>query len=417
MVIPDGAADLARRDGRSPLHLAHTEAADFLARHGVCGRARTLVPDLPRESLVAQLGMLGWDPYEHYPHGRASAEFLAVNGGRLRDGDLAFRANLCLFSDDVLVSYSAEYIESAEAEPLLEKIKRSVIPNFESFEIYHNEDFRNTLVIRDCGIDPRELTGPKPHNSHGERIDLGGLLTGRHPASRELAERINRFLVRVAEVLDGERANALFPWSPSQCFRLPPFAAHSGFAGRAAVVARMDFLHGVARAGGLEFFGLGTGRPATDFAGKGAKVVELLDEGYEFVLCHVNAPDEASHLGDMDLKIETVEQIDRHVLTPVVEYFRRRPDELGGVLVIPDHYTNVDGGSRAQRRMEVHSLHPVPFALWNGVDRDEVAIFSEDAVLEGRFGEHPVDRLELLPLLLGRHRALGARQPLLQGRG
>lgn len=51
---------------------------------------QTLYPDLPRESLVAQLGMLGWSPHLYYPGGRVSCELLTTGGIGLDDGDLAF---------------------------------------------------------------------------------------------------------------------------------------------------------------------------------------------------------------------------------------------------------------------------------------------------------------------------------------
>ena len=69
--------------------------------------------------------------------------------------------------------------------------------------------------------------------------------------------------------------------------------------------------------------------------------VELLQKGFGFVVCHINGPDEASHMRDVEAKIRSLEAIDRHIVGPVAEYFRERPEELGGVMVVPDHYTNV----------------------------------------------------------------------------
>ena len=207
---------------------------------------------------------------------------------------------------------------------------------------------------------------------------------------------MNRYLQRAAALLAGQPANALFPWSASRVFRLPAFAEITGFKGRVAMVAFMDFLKGIARAGGIEFVRLGNGRPDTDYRAKGAAVVDLLDAGCQFVICHVNGPDEASHLGDRDLKVASLEAFDRLTVGPGVEWFSRHPEQLGGVMVMPDHYTNHSLGGE---RSEAHSLDPSPFALWNGRDRDEVVRFDEDAVLEGRFGREPLGRLQLLDLL------------------
>jgi len=382
LLVPDGAADVYRRDGRSPFGLAHTPFCDFLAREGVSGRMRTLYPDLPRESMVAQLGMLGWDPRVFYPHGRSSCELLALQNVHLGEDDLAFRANLVWMEGRTLVSYSAFCISSAEAYPLVERVDRTLRSRFPGLELYANSDFRNTLVLRDARVDPRRLACLEPHEHQGEELALESLVTGSDPASRELAARINAYLVLAAGLLAGEAANALVPWSASRAFRLPTFASISRFQGRVAIIGFMDFLLGIARSAEIEFFRPGNGRPDTDFGAKGRQVADLLAADYDFVVCHVNAPDEASHLGDLQLKIRCLEAFD---------------GELGGVMVAPDHFTNhaLEGRQRAL----AHSLDPVPFCLWNGVDRDGVTAFSEDDALGGRWGREPVSHLDLLSIL------------------
>ena len=178
LFIPDGAADLDRRRGLSPLGSAHTPYCDFLAREGVTGRMPTLYPDLPRESMVAQLGMLGWDPHRFYPHGRASCELLALEGVDLHDGDLAFRANLVRFAGRRLMSYSAGAIQSEVAAPLVAAIDRELRRELPDFELWHNSDFRNTLVVRGVHLDPRLLRCFEPHECQGREFALDQLVGG-----------------------------------------------------------------------------------------------------------------------------------------------------------------------------------------------------------------------------------------------
>jgi 2,3-bisphosphoglycerate-independent phosphoglycerate mutase len=396
LFVPDGAADRNRTAGCSPLGGARIPYCDFLAREGVVGRMQTLYPELPKESMVAQLGMLGWDPRRFYPHGRASCELLALGQPGLGRRDLAFRANLVTVAGGRLASYSAGLIASAAAAPLAELLRRELRPEFPDFELRHHADFRNTLVVRETGVEPRLMVCPEPHENQGAEVALDRLVSGRDGASSRLAARINRYLARAAELLAGRRANALWPWSPSRAFTLPSFAAATGCQGRVAIVGFMDFLAGIARAGAIEFVREGNGRPDTDYAAKGARVIELLEAGCELVFCHVNGPDEASHLGDRALKIASLEAFDRSTVGPVVEWFKRRPQRLGGVAVAPDHYTNhAPNGARA----EAHSLDPVPFAIWNGRDRDAVTAFDEDRARHGRFGGAAIGHLELLGLL------------------
>ena len=398
LIIPDGGGDVFRAYGRSPLALARTSWADFIAREGVSGLMHTLYPDLPKESIVAQLGMFGWDPHLYYPNGRASCELLALEGTYLGAGDLAFRANLVRMDGRKLVSYNADYIISDQAQPLVHKINSELRERFPDFELYHNSDFRNTLIIRGAELDPKALLCPEPHENHGIEFDIAHLVSSNGSGQR-IAERINQYLLQIRDVLRDEPANMIFPWSPSKEFRLPSFKENTGFEGKTALVGCMDFLRGIAKAGGLEPFKVGNGRPETDYQGKGAKVIELLCNNYEFIVCHINAPDEASHMGDLPLKIKSLEMIDHFIVRPVVEYFQAHREELGGVMIVPDHYTNHAGVGNHHKRVDIHSAHPVPFALWNGHECDAARYYSEDDALEGKYGASPINHLQLLRIL------------------
>ncbi|HSK81561.1 MAG TPA: hypothetical protein VLQ45_34215, partial [Thermoanaerobaculia bacterium] len=298
--------------------------------------------------------------------------------------------------DRRLISYNAGYILTEEATQLVERVNAALGREFPDLELHHNCDFRNSLVVRDAGADPTFLLCPEPHDHEGTEFEIARLIAGKDPRSEAVATRLNGYLVRVAEILAGEAANMIFPWSASRSFALPAFRDNTGFVGRSAIVGCMDFLQGIARVGKVDFVRVGNGRPDTDYAGKGAKVLELFEAGYSFVVCHINSPDEAAHMHDREMKIRCLEAIDRHVLGPCVEYFRERREDLGGLMVAPDHYTNLLLGAV---RADAHSLHPVPFVLWNGRDRDPVSRFDEDSVRLGRFGANPISHLDLLSVL------------------
>lgn len=399
LIIPDGGGDVYRNEGRSPLGMAHIPYSDFLASAGVGGVMQTLYPDLPKESIVAQLGMLGWDPHLYYPNGRASCELLALEDIYLEEGDLAFRANWVRMEGRVLASYNADYIFSEQSLPLVKKLNKELRKEFPDFELYHNSDFRNTLVMRGVGLEPIDLRCPEPHENHNVEFDVANLISGKSVDGCVVAARINKYLSCSAQLLRSDAANMLFPWSPSKIFHLPAFKENTGFEGKTALVGCMDFLHGIAKAGALDFFKVGNGRPDTDYQAKGAKTVELFSDGYDFVICHINGPDEASHMGNLKLKIKSLEELDRDIVRPVVEYFQSHPDELGGVMIVPDHYTNHMAASGDNTRVEAHSSHPVPFVLWNGRERDETRYYSEDDVLVGKYAQEPINHLELLRAL------------------
>jgi len=399
LIVPDGAADSNRERGGSPLNVACTPNMDFIAREGVCGLVQTLYPDLPRESMVAQLGMLGWDPRVYYPRGRASAELLASHGIALNGNDLAFRANFVRMNANMLESYNANYISSENASALISRLSARLAKEFPEFELYHSSDFRSTLVLRDVRVDPRDLVCFEPHENEGREFLPGQLIFGVTKDAVRLAARINHYLAEAATVLGNSQANGLFPWSASRSLQLASFREVTTIAEPAAIVGFMDFLKGIAKAGDMDFFQVGNGRPETDYRAKGEKVVELLEKGFAFVMCHINGPDEASHMRDLDGKIECLERIDQWIVGPVLRYFRQHVNEIGGVLIAPDHYSNIyayDG-----KRSDIHSSHRVPFAVWNNRDRDECVRFDETEALRGRYSEG-ISHLDLLPLLLNR---------------
>lgn len=403
MIVPDGAADRQRVGGKSPLEAAATPWMDFIAREGVSGRVRTLPTGLPKGSLVAQLGLLGWDPVEYYPGGRSSAELLGPNSVEMGEGDIAFRANLVSFEEDRLASFNGFDVRDGVARALVRRIIARTGAEFPDIELFHDRDYRSTLLVRDAvGVDPDRLMCFEPHESEGMRFDPTTLVRGTDPASVQTVSRIREYLTTVRSALAGKQVNALFPWSPSKPLILSSFSASTGINGCAAIVGSMAFLHGVARAGHVKFFSVGNGRCDTDYAKKATVAIELLEAGYEFVFVHINAPDEAAHLGDVALKQRCIERIDRAVVGPIVRFFKKRQELLGGVVVLPDHYTNTVAVQDGVARASVHTDDPVPFALWDGLRKDSVESYSETHAAQGSLSACELGAVDVLPLLLGR---------------
>lgn len=399
IIVADGAGDSNCGEGGSPLERAHTPYMDYIAQQGISGRMTTLYRDLPRDSLVAHLGIFGWDPHLFYPHGRASAELLAAHNISLEQGDLVFRANIVRMDGCTLASYNADYIQSERAAVLVEQINQCFNATFPDFRLYHNSDFRTTLLIRDANVSPASIICTEPHESQGMAFDLAQLVRAGGPDAQALVARINHYLIQVGQLLAAESSYYLFPWGVSYAFSLPAFSAMHQFDGRSIIIGNMDFLHGMARAGGLEFCKRGTGRPETDYHGKGMALRHYLEAGYDFIACHINSPDEASHMYDVPLKIQCIERIDQLVVQQAVDYFSRYPERLGGIIILPDHYTNTQKPTEIVKRIDSHSLDPVPFILWNGTECDAVMCFSEAAALHGQYGAEPLSHLQTLSLL------------------
>jgi len=95
-----------------------------------------------------------------------------------------------------------------------------------------------------------------------------------------------------------------------------------------------------------------TGYLDTNYVGKGAAAIAALDS-HDLVVVHVEAPDEAGHLGDADAKVEAIERIDEFVVGPLLK--KLQSFDEWRILVAPDHPTPV--GKR------VHSNDPPPFCM------------------------------------------------------
>ena len=65
-----------------------------------------------------------------------------------------------------------------------------------------------------------------------------------------------------------------------------------------------------------------TGYLDTDYAAKGRFAIQALAD-HDIVCVHVEAPDEASHEGRGDAKVEAIERIDRDIVAPVLQALER----------------------------------------------------------------------------------------------
>ena len=117
----------------------------------------------------------------------------------------------------------------------------------------------------------------------------------------------------------------------------------------------------------------------TNYEGKAAAAAEaLIRQGYDFAYIHVEAPDEMGHQGQIQDKIQAIENVDQRVLRPLVESLREAGEDFR-LLLLPDHPTPCE--------LRTHTAEPVPFLIWYpGITPDEVQTFDEVAALQGAYG-------------------------------
>ena len=80
-----------------------------------------------------------------------------------------------------------------------------------------------------------------------------------------------------------------------------------------------------------------TGQCDTDYEGKRDIALQRLQEGMDLFIIHVEATDEAGHAGDVEAKVEALENWDKRILKDLIPGL----DDLGPwrMLMLPDHAT------------------------------------------------------------------------------
>ena len=366
VILGDGMADepLAELDGRTPLEYAETPNMDRIAREGRCGMLQTVPEGFEPGSDIANLSVLGYDPRVSYT-GRGPLEAASM-GIELGEGEMAYRCNLVTVRDGLMVDFNAGHISSAEGAALL----RDLDAVLGGVRVYPGISYRNLLVLPEGR---GSLTTP-PHDIVGRPIqeylprgdDAAALLECMERSCEVFADHpVNR-----RRVLEGKiPATGIWPWSGGKRPSLEPFREKYGLAG--GVISAVDLLGGIARLAGMEVIRVpgATGFIDTDYKAKARYAVDALDR-LDFVYMHVEAPDEAGHMGSVEEKVRAIERLDE-----AIGIILERPETV--VAVLPDHPTPI--------RCRTHTADPVPFAVL-GKGKDGVKGFSEREARKGSFG-------------------------------
>lgn len=383
IIIADGAADLPmdELDGRTPLEAARTPNMDALAQMGRLGTAATTPPGLTAGSDICTMDLLGYDPRKYHT-GRAPLEAAAM-GLPMGPSDWVFRVNLVTVGADdprendggAMIDHSAGAISDAEARELFEAVLaywRACEPELtRAISLTHGVSYRSAM-IDGCGADFGGVRTIGPHEMPG-RPWREGLPIGLRPTGVKAAEGLVRLVERSREVLAGHAVNAArrargqreaslaWPWGQGTRPMMPSFESRFGL--RGAMITAVDLLAGIANLIGWQRLNVPgvTSYHDTDYAAQGRATAEALGR-FDIVCCHVEAPDEASHQGDLATKIAAIEAIDEKVVGPVMAALAKFGDAerdakaVGWrMMVLPDHATLV-----STRR---HDPTPVPVAM------------------------------------------------------
>jgi 2,3-bisphosphoglycerate-independent phosphoglycerate mutase len=395
----DGMADWPCDElgGKTPLEAARKPKMDLLATRGKLGLVATIPPGMPSGSDVGTMTMLGYHPARFHT-GRAPIE-AASQGIAMAARDIAFRMNLVSLgpgADGALSmrDFTAGHISSEEAAAIIKDIAARL--SGDGIEFFSGVSYRHLMIWRD-GIATTRLT--PPHDITGKAVEP-------YLPAGDGADRLRELMARAADILRSHPVNrarreagkpeatAVWFWGQGMRPAVPTLKERFGVTG--SVISAVDLVNGLGHLAGLERIKVpgATGFLDTDYAAKARYGLDSLKRR-DFLLLHIEAPDEAGHMGRADLKVEAIERIDQLVIGPMLDGL----EAIGefAILLMPDHPTPC--------KLKTHSNEPVPFAILTSAEMSDPTRTAQRRYTEaeaGRTGVLVRDGYRLIESLFGR---------------
>ncbi len=382
---------VARLGGKTPLQYADTPYMDLLAKKGRTGRLITVPDGFPPGSEVANTAILGYDLDQVY-EGRGPLEAASI-GYEMRPDDMAIRCNIITLEDGRIITHNGGNLQTVDADVLIQYLNEHL--GNDRVRFITGIQYRHLLVIRGGS---KHIVCSPPHDHPNE--EWRGLLVraeenapveeGRMTA-QETADLMNDLILRSQDLLAkhpynqakaarGERqANSIWPWSGGYRPKMQTLQEQFPQVKSGSVISAVDLIRGIGHYAGLDIIEVegATGLWDTNYEGKCQAALDALRH-QDFVFVHVEASDEAGHDGDLELKLLTIENLDRRMVEPIYNEVKTW-DEPVCITVLPDHPTPVE--------TRTHVKEPVPFLVWyHGIEADDVTEYDEVSCVGGGYG-------------------------------
>ena len=395
IILGDGMADHAveRLSGKTLLQYADTPYMDFLARNGRCGRVATIPDGFLPGSEVANTAILGYDLNEVY-EGRGPLEAASI-GYDMRPDDMAMRCNIITLDNGKIKNHHGGHLTTAESDELIRCLNDNL--GSDDIKFITGIQYRNLLIIRRGN---KHIVCAPPHDHPNEA--WRNLLVkpeegwadkhdGDRMTAQETADLINDLILRSQKLLSEhpfninrqkkshDTANSIWPWSGGYRPSMQPLGMMYPEIKRGDVISAVDLIRGIGHYAGLHNIIVegATGLADTNYEGKAKAAIDALKTD-DFVFLHIEASDEAGHDGDLKLKLQTIENLDRRIVRQVYEAVKTW-DEPVCIAVMPDHPTPVE--------IRTHVKEPVPFLIWHRcITPDSVETYDEVSCVNGSYG-------------------------------
>jgi len=358
LLIGDGMGDwpIEELGGRTPLEAAHTPNLDFMAENGTLGLARTVPSGMTPGSDVAIMSLMGFNP-QGVLSGRAPLEAASL-GVETAPDELVFRLNLVTVEQDgskvMMRNHAAGNISTIEAAELINTLKEKLsLP--EGQRLFPGVSYRHLLTWPAPA--PGELPSLPPHDYRDKDITalldepgskpIMDLVRASWPILKDHPVNLKRREKNLAE------ANSIWLWGQGLRPKVKTYRERWGLTG--ATVSAVDLIKGLGLVTGLSAIEVpgATGWIDTNYEGKVQAALAALKE-MDFVVIHLEAPDEASHQGELDSKLKAISDFDARVVGPMLKalpsfgQFR--------VLAACDHFTPLE--------LKTHTAEPIPFVIY-----------------------------------------------------
>jgi len=392
IILGDGMADhpVERLGGKTLLQYADTPYIDLLARKGKTGRLMTIPDGFHPGSEVANTSILGYDLNKVY-EGRGPLEAASI-GYNMASEDLALRCNLITLSDGNIKNHHGGHLTTDEGTTLIKYLNEKL--GNEYIQFIPGIQYRHLLIIK--GGSKHIICAP-PHDHPNEawrallvKAENENKEDGRL-SPQETADLLNELIINSQELLtthplnlqrknkQNDIANSIWPWGGGYRPQMRTLSEmfpqiHSG-----SVISAVDLIRGIGYYAGLEIIKVkgATGLANTNYEGKVEAALKQLREK-DFVFLHIEASDEAGHDGDLQLKLQTIENLDHRAIEPIYNEVKTW-DEPVCIAVLPDHPTPVE--------IRTHVKEPVPFLIWYpGITPDNVIQYDEISCVRGEYG-------------------------------
>jgi 2,3-bisphosphoglycerate-independent phosphoglycerate mutase len=382
VLLGDGMADypIEELDGKTPLEFAYTPTIDKIARTGTLGLVKTIPDGFIPGSDVAIMSVLGYDPKKYYT-GRAPIEAASLDL-KLAENDIAFRCNFVTLGQNfnVMEDFTAGHISNNEARELIYNLNKEL--STDEIRFYPGVSYRNLVIWKNGKEKIIDLITTAPHDIIGKNIKeyipkgerAEGIIELQKVSQTILSEcEINKLRIKRGI----SPANSIWLWGQGGKLEIPGFKSKYKISG--SVISAVDLIKGLGIIIGLKPLDVPgiTGYLDTNYIGKSEYALKALEDE-DFVFVHVEAPDEASHEGEVGKKIKAIEDFDEKIVKVIFDGIKKFDNYK--ILILPDHPTPTI--------IKTHTDDPVPFLIYKKGD-------SKKDIKIGGFNEKSASRQKL----------------------